>query len=329
MSRLLHSVLIAVGVALYWLRLHRLIIWLNRRAPKVLLYHACDPRPGPWLQDLRSNTLPADFAWQLALLRKHYRIVPVEALERGDHGDRAVAITFDDGYRSVHEHALPLLRQYDAPATVYLVTSVVENDALVWVNELNWWLRAHPETGAAAAAALGLPPTASVQLILKRAIEGYDPDRLRTLLTELRAKHRVDSRTLARTAQLYLSWTEVAELMSSGISIGNHTVEHPNLARLSPEQQRATMQAANETIVQRCGTCSSIAYPFGLHTAESQTVALATGHRSIMEVGGWNARVEPAAIARIPVQARTPATFFAELEIAAPIRGRLRALLRR
>ncbi len=39
----------------------------------------------------------------------------------------AVVITFDDGFYTTYSKALPLLRKYEYPATLYLITSVFNN----------------------------------------------------------------------------------------------------------------------------------------------------------------------------------------------------------
>jgi peptidoglycan/xylan/chitin deacetylase (PgdA/CDA1 family) len=46
---------------------------------------------------------------------------------------RSVVITIDDGYESVHRHALPLLRKYGVPATLFVYTDFVgAGDAMSW-----------------------------------------------------------------------------------------------------------------------------------------------------------------------------------------------------
>ena len=45
--------------------------------------------------------------------------------------DNAVLLTFDDGFRSVYTHVFPLLKLFDYPAVISVVTNWIENDAFV------------------------------------------------------------------------------------------------------------------------------------------------------------------------------------------------------
>ncbi len=92
----------------------------------VLAYHAvgsCPPEDDP--HGLWVST--EAFDEQLAFLAAHRRVVPLDAVVAGDlaPGRPAVAITFDDAYRSVLEEALPRLERFGFPATVFVPTAHV------------------------------------------------------------------------------------------------------------------------------------------------------------------------------------------------------------
>ena len=65
-----------------------------------------------------------------------HRIVPLTELLAGSEADR-VALTFDDGFRSVREAALPILREAGATATLYLTTGWVGRDN-GWPSQPDW-----------------------------------------------------------------------------------------------------------------------------------------------------------------------------------------------
>jgi peptidoglycan/xylan/chitin deacetylase (PgdA/CDA1 family) len=61
----------------------------------------------------------------------------------------------------------------------------------------------------------------------------------------------------------YLTWNEVRELHAAGISFGSHTVTHPDLRSLGPEQIEYELGRSKEIIEQRLGApVESFAYPF-------------------------------------------------------------------
>lgn len=89
----------------------------------ILAYHAVEPGPGPLCVD------PAGFTAVIEeFAAAGYRSVTVAELvdwvERGvPLPPRTVAFTFDDGYASVHRHALPILNRHGFTATVFPVTA--------------------------------------------------------------------------------------------------------------------------------------------------------------------------------------------------------------
>jgi peptidoglycan/xylan/chitin deacetylase (PgdA/CDA1 family) len=82
---------------------------------------------------------PANFAAQLEwLARNDYRVIRLSQLTGFLQGrealpKRSVVITIDDGYESVHRVALPLLRKYGFPATLFVYSDFIgAGDALSW-----------------------------------------------------------------------------------------------------------------------------------------------------------------------------------------------------
>jgi peptidoglycan/xylan/chitin deacetylase (PgdA/CDA1 family) len=78
------------------------------------------------------------------LRARRYAILPLdEALQRLQDGSlprRSIAITFDDGTRDFSERALPVLRAYDVPATLYLTTYYVDRALPVFDTALSYLL---------------------------------------------------------------------------------------------------------------------------------------------------------------------------------------------
>ncbi|MEE4245749.1 MAG: polysaccharide deacetylase family protein [Kangiellaceae bacterium] len=88
-----------------------------------------------------TSTSPKQFRAHLSYLKRAgYKVMPLHyALERlygfGYLPNKAVAITFDDGYSSVYENALPILKAFDMPFTVFVSTESVEQnyaDVMSW-----------------------------------------------------------------------------------------------------------------------------------------------------------------------------------------------------
>ena len=297
-----------------------LVIWLNRRTPKVLLYHACEPVESDFIRGLDSNTTPDAFAGHLDFLRERYQVIPLAVLEDGPIPDRAVVITFDDGYRSVYEAAYPLLDARGMPATVYLVTTVVDKPILVWVNALNWLLHRHPGICAPIAHRLLRTPVASASARehVLHAQAHYDAALIEAVLAEMWQESGVEPTAFAMEAELYLTTAQIRELTLKGWSFGSHTARHPNLRCLDEPQRRVELETALG-FISEVGGRPSLSYPFGEFDPDTRRLAVSLGHSSVMQVGGVNRPLQLTAVARIPVTAKSRAAFFAEMEIVTPL----------
>lgn len=89
----------------------------------VLMYHSVED--GAW----KLGVSKSEFIKQLAYLKEHYTLVPladIVAFMKGEVGlpDKAVALTFDDGYADIYETVFPLVKESRIPITVFLTTDL-------------------------------------------------------------------------------------------------------------------------------------------------------------------------------------------------------------
>lgn len=94
----------------------------------ITIYHhvATDTPPS-------TSISPADFRAHLEYLRTDgFSVIALDtmldAITKGDElPDKAVAITFDDGYISIYDTAFPMLQEYGYPFTLFLSTGPINN----------------------------------------------------------------------------------------------------------------------------------------------------------------------------------------------------------
>ena len=211
----------------------------------------------------------ATFRWQMELLARCFNVLPlhdaVQLLRNGRLPPRAVCITFDDGYRSVHDLALPILKELGLPATVFVTTGYVGggnmwNDRIIeavqslpggrldltplnlGVYPLGSLAERQKTVQALTEASKYLPPQARLDLIKRlEQLVGADLDHGLMLTAEM-----------------------VVALDRAGIEIGAHTISHPILTSLedaSALQEIAGGKQALEAIIGK--PVRLFAYPNG------------------------------------------------------------------
>ena len=77
----------------------------------------------------------------------------------------------------------------------------------------------------------------------------------------------------------YLSWPEVVELKGHGVEVGSHTITHPMLSQLPPEEAERELRESFEAVARRTGDgAPPFAYPFGDYTPEVAASARTLGY---------------------------------------------------
>ncbi|HEV8661554.1 MAG TPA: polysaccharide deacetylase family protein, partial [Candidatus Methylomirabilis sp.] len=236
---------------------------LRRRAdPRravVLRYHSVsEPTPENLLYRAPSISVsPRTFERQMEFLADRYQVVPlarlVDCVAAGEpFPPRAVAITFDDGYRDNHRHALPCLRSLGLPATVFVTAGAVGDGWSFWVSRLRGLLLKTER------AEIDFPGLGPMDLSSPAAREGW----IEALTGELCRKPPPEAeRDLAQLASLagvdgpiegsgkwMMGWEELREAAGAGIDIGAHTVSHPVLTFLDDGQAAGEISRSRKVL---------------------------------------------------------------------------------
>jgi peptidoglycan/xylan/chitin deacetylase (PgdA/CDA1 family) len=207
----------------------------------IVNYHRILARPDPLLE---SEPSIDTFRWQVALLKQCFNVMPlaqaVQALAHERMPPRAVAITFDDGYRSTHDLALPILREFDLPATVFVTTGHMEDEGSMWNDIILEAVRRLPHTAIdLQELGMGVYPMQTPEVrkqtatALTERCKYLTPPARAALTAKLQALADADlSQDLMLTAEM------VRTLSCNQVEIGGHTVSHPILTRIDDATAR-------------------------------------------------------------------------------------------
>ncbi len=327
MKQALEKLVLAIGVLIFRLGLADLVIRLRRTSVRVLLYHSVGPADSPFLRGVTGDLPVSVFEAHLDLIRRRYHPITLSDLGAGRIPERAVLITFDDGYRSLWTDAFEPLRSRGLCPTVFLIGRTVGNEELAWTNELAWALNSFPaEAERVVRECVQIPPSGSVPVILHQIWSDATAGEIQEILARLREAFGYDASALAREARLYLDRSEIQALRREGWDFGTHTAHHYSLAGMGAGEQEAEIGRGVALLEDVVSPFLAFAYPFGDQNARSLSAALKTGHQCIMEVGGVNpAVVDLTRVARVPCQqARGAAHLFAKMELVTPLKAWVR-----
>jgi peptidoglycan/xylan/chitin deacetylase (PgdA/CDA1 family) len=236
----------------------------------VLAYHNVLPEGSPRAGDLSLHLPQRDFARQLDVLARTHQVVPISALGEAAQTSRRprVVITFDDAYTGALSCGVEELVKRRMPATFFVAPDLL--------GSVTWWdILAEREGGAIgegqrreALYALG----GSRDAILGPAYE-----------------HSMKPGTQRRLARIGTE-SELSEAARRpGITIGSHTMSHPNLAALDAPALDAELSDSRRWLDDRfTNTVPWLTYPYGLFSVSVQRAAERAGYRGAFRIdGGW------------------------------------------
>ncbi len=275
----------------------------------VLMYHRVLPAQDERMQDEEPGMVvtPETFALHLQVLQQRFDIMHLtEWLQRRQQGlalpQRACAITFDDGWLDNYQFAFPLLKQYQLPATIFLVSDMVDTKRNFWPERLAELLRVtasqHSELWDAQAYrwlrelrtdfGFGQTPPSREQLFeLFDQAKRLSDDELHARIDAMQGS----SESLPAPNAAVVNWSQVAEMADSSlVDFGSHTCDH---IRLTDKISQAVIERQIVASKARIAEASNKAvelfcYPNGDFNAAALSITRAHYSGAVTTAKGWN-----------------------------------------
>ncbi|KQT12721.1 MULTISPECIES: polysaccharide deacetylase family protein [unclassified Bradyrhizobium] len=296
MKQLRNNVIRAGLGALYFSGAHHLLRPLLSGVGAIFMLHRVRPAREAAFQPNRHLEVTPEFlrATLCHLRSRDIDIVTMdelhERLAQGRFDRRFAAFTLDDGYRDNLDHALPVLREFDAPLTVYVASDFADGTGRLWWAALEAVIAKAEQidiTIGNSALRLDATTPAAKQATFDRlhdwlrALPGEHD--LKREIEALCTTYDVDMGALCRS--LCLSWTELKTFAADPlVTIGAHSVSHCNLAKQAEDVAAQEMTVSRERIEQALERpVLHLAYPYGDREAAGMrefTLAAAAGFKT-------------------------------------------------
>ena len=268
---------------------HRIGFWPAARSmiPSsvlVLVYHRIADPDRPDFYGLRDNVsaTPRGFAEQLDYLAREYNVIGLDDLialevENRKLPQRAVLITFDDGYGDNFTTALPALVARGMPALLFAVPGFLDGN---WVPFWDWVVEAF---AVSEVEGIGLPLSPVARK--RQGAEWIDRSKrlphvvLRRALQELSGALQVPLATPPPPG-LMMSWGDLDGMIQGGVALGAHTVTHPVLLRVGSARAYREINISRVKLEARTSArVTAFAYPNGNFTEEHQKMLANAGYK--------------------------------------------------
>jgi peptidoglycan/xylan/chitin deacetylase (PgdA/CDA1 family) len=291
---------------------HNVVVLYHRIAPEV-------PNQAGMVVD------PDRFRRQLQALRRHFDVLPAADILRPSRRPTA-AITFDDGYADNLDVAAPVLRELGLPASLFIVTSALDEDREFWWDRLEHILLQRLEAEEITVR-VG-PRLQQLRLddgnsrrealaLLSRLLVRESPDGVERTLDQLEALAGSAPAACARHRRL--TRQQIVGLAADPLlEIGSHTCSHSALRRLPRAQCQKELVASRHALRDVLGAAPRLlAYPYGapgtVGRGDARRARAAGYDLAFVNVTGPTEHASPFAVPRIAVGEWEPDEFLTKI----------------
>jgi peptidoglycan/xylan/chitin deacetylase (PgdA/CDA1 family) len=277
-----------------WNNLQRDVLWqlrfnrsriYNATGGRILVYH------GVCMNDpFRLNTLFVklrNFEKQLQLYKKYFQVVSLDDFyqQNYDRNKFVVCFTFDDGFANNYKYVLPLLEQYQVPATFFITGIRNAGHDILWNDVLSI-------AGIYGQDKIVFKGDEYLKNKTRRYISTSGKKSLNDVLRssgfedkqQMMEEFGVLKNKINEDYWLQMTEGEIRKMSASKwATIGSHSYYHNDLAHVSGTSLNEDLVQSKNYLEELTGKeVKSIAFPYGSYSREAITAAKAAGYSQLL-----------------------------------------------
>src|SRR5262249_10763912 len=207
-------------------------------------YHVVSNEEVPHVKNLYAHKTIREFRDDLDFLLRYFAPISmaevIDLVNRGCPFPRKrFLLTFDDGFREMHDIVAPILIEKGVSATFFINTAFIDNSEMCYLNKASLLVerldRARSTTLERSITAL-LRSKGVMSQDARSGVLSINYMR-KSLLEPIATLMGVDFNSYLATNQPYLNAKQISSLIMDGFSIGAHSIDHPLYSSLSLAEQ--------------------------------------------------------------------------------------------
>jgi peptidoglycan/xylan/chitin deacetylase (PgdA/CDA1 family) len=306
MNAFLYMILQFIGVV-------RLLRLLDRKAVSILMMHGIMDlkKQRDWVP-LRTPIACRQLEASLKILARYFRFISLdEAIDmisgRKPFKAHCMAFTLDDGYRNQLTYAIPTLKKFNAPATVFVVTDNTQHRKPFWYDRLDYAIQRCEQVGYDVAVGeliirfrsqtrvelqrsyADLRRAVKVQKILDSQMTAQMED-LADQLEEKCGQRLIDVFEKDEWTAL-LTWDEIRNAArDKDIVFGSHSTNHRRIGLAEKAEVQYQLEESKKAIERHTGSeCKYFCYPSGSFSRNAAKMVERCGYRAaVTTMPGFN-----------------------------------------
>lgn len=310
---------------IYWTGFIRLWVYWHKNEVIILMVHGVmsDSSSTQWTP-LRPQLAPQQLESTLKVLSRYYNFISLQEAVDMLTGIKpfqpySLAVTFDDGYRNNIKFALPILKKYNVPPTIFLSAAHVEYREPFWFDRLDYALQQVKSSKldvkvGGEIVRIDYNSRNSLRRSYKRlryvakAVKRHDDEMLSEMEGIASKIEEESGKSLMGIFEnddwsAVLTWGEIEATAKKGVSFASHGWNHTRLGFLDAGESRRQMSMSKERIIAHTGQpCNHFCYPDGSFNQQVIQFAHELGYESASTtLTGTNRKGDdPMQLRRIP-----------------------------